>query len=254
MAEQVGTSGITAGTFHPPAGGASSTGATAGPPTALKGKRKGKRKRRAKRSLDVRGTILMIAIMFVVVIALMLWIQSLFANLDNRVTETQRDVARLSAVGPAPSGSAASTGAAASNTGTRSAGPDPGAAAAPTQQTVIGRVVKAERKTNFWNVTVDPAQLLTGKAASSIASHRGKVPVNGQFLDDSTNTTRVIPCSEGAPVTTAGPPGGGTAPTSAKALFAALDGPDANYWKGQYFRMTIDSDYIVSYEQFTVGK
>ncbi|MEI7813831.1 MAG: hypothetical protein WCJ13_03470 [Coriobacteriia bacterium] len=226
------------------------------PPLQPQLKKKRKKKRGAKGSWGIGGMLVMAFVIFAVAIALALWIQGLFSGLDQRLTQTQKEVTTIGAIGTGGSSAAGSASATATGRSSSATTATQGAAAeaAPTLDTVIGRLVKAEKKANFWDVTIDPAQLLTGKAASSIAAHRGKVPVNGQFLDDSTNATRMIPCSEGAPVTSAGAQGGASAPTTAKALFAALEGPDSTYWREQYFRMTIDSDYIVRYEQFTVGK
>ncbi|MEI6622735.1 MAG: hypothetical protein WCP28_12595 [Actinomycetes bacterium] len=218
---------------------------------------KKRKKKSAKPPIGIGGMILTVVIVFAVVIGLMLWIQSQFGSLDLRLVETQKRVDLIGAMraltGGAPSGSVATTSAGGSNgtslTATQGSPTDTG----PALETVIGRVVKAQETKSFWNVSVDPAQLLTGKAAASIAAHRGKVPINGQFLDDSTHAVRVIPCSAGAPVRAKGPRAGEAAPATAKALFAALDGADAGYWRAQYFRMTLDSDYIVGFEQFTLG-
>lgn len=231
-------------------------GASAAPLSAAA--QKGKRARRGGQQ-GAGMMIMTVVIVFAMVVGLMIWIQGLFADMDRRLTDTQRQVELMSAARmqspPAQAAATSETAPAAEGQADDAADVSSDAQEPdPSLETVIGRVVDVEKAENFWNVTIDPAQLLTGKAASSIAAHRGDVPINGRYLDDATHSTREIPCSEGAPVSTLGGDSQSAEPTDAKGLFAALKGEHADEMGERYFLMTIDSDYIVSFEEFSLSK
>ena len=238
---------------------ATASAAGAGSPGPGAKKKRRKEKRDSRRGTGGLGTLIAMAvILFVVVIALMLWVQSLFNGLNARLIETSRQVEMVSAARATSSASAPATtsakGGSAKSSASQGGTQDAGSSAQTAQTTIVGRIVSVTRKGSFWDVAGDPAQLLSGKAAVSIAAHQGKVPTNGQFIDDLTHQTRVISCSDGAPVTAVAPAGGGAVPATAKELFAALGLPSGATWRATYFHITIDSDYIVGFNQVQLGQ